>query len=330
MNTFAGAAPGHGLNLGQNLPRIISRRPLRHGVLALALALLTLLLGACSATRLAYNQAPNLVYWWIDGYTDLNDAQSVQLRQDIDSFFAWHRSTELPIYTGFLMQWQQLAVKDSTAQLTCIQFERLRSSYLRLIDRSLEPLARLALQLTPDQLQHMERHYAKSNQVFEEDYLGSPEQRLDTLLDKATSRYETLYGTLTDAQTALLTQRLRQSAFDPQRIHAERLRRQSDLLQTLRGLLGHAVGDNGSSPSATAPTTPPATQAAAVAALRAWHDRVMRAPVPGFHAYSESLVREGCEQFAALHNSTSPAQRAHAVDVLKGYEEDLRALMATH
>ena len=328
MNTFAGAAPGHGMNLGQNLPRIISRRSLRHGVLALALALLTLLLGACSATRLAYNQAPNLVYWWIDGYTDLNDPQSVQLRRDIDDFFAWHRSTELPIYTGMLLQWQQLAAKDSTAQITCIQFERLRSSYLRLIDRSLEPLARLALQLTPDQLQHMERHYAKSNQVFEKDYLrGSPEQRLDRLLDKAISRYETLYGTLNDAQITLLTNRLRQSAFDPQRVHAERLRRQSDLLQTLRSLLGHTGGNNGSSSSAT---TPPATHAAAVVALRAWHDRVMRAPVPGFHAYSESLVREGCEQFAALHNSTSPEQRAHAVDVLKGYEQDLRALMAAH
>jgi hypothetical protein len=39
-------------------------------------------------------------------------------------------------------------------------------------------------------------------------------------------------------------------------------------------------------------------------------------------------VKEGCAQFAAMHNSTSPEQRQHAVELFKRYEDDLRALSA--
>jgi hypothetical protein len=62
--------------------------------------------------------------------------------------------------------------------------------------------------------------------------------------------------------------------------------------------------------------------------LRGWSQRLLNSPTPGYAAYSASLVKDGCAQFAALHNSTSPEQRAHAIGVLKGYEADLRALAA--
>ena len=58
------------------MARIIAR--------ALVLGLLSLVLVGCSALRLAYNQAPSLGYWWIDGYADLNDAQTSVLRRDIE------------------------------------------------------------------------------------------------------------------------------------------------------------------------------------------------------------------------------------------------------
>jgi hypothetical protein len=40
------------------------------------------------------------------------------------------------------------------------------------------------------------------------------------------------------------------------------------------------------------------------------------------------LTQENCEGFAKLHNSTTPAQRQRFVETLKGYENDLRILMA--
>jgi Family of unknown function (DUF6279) len=302
MNTFPEATQGTSNNL-----RIIARRLLL-GTLALALV-------ACSAVRLAYNQAPSLAYWWIDGYADLNEVQTVQMRRDIDGFFAWHRSSELPGYIARLQQWQRLAQTDSQADQVCTQFDAVRSGYLRMIERGLEPMARVALTLTPDQLQHLQRKHTKNNLEFEKNYIRvSDEERLDNLMERALGRYETVYGGLTDPQLKLLRERIRQSPFDAQRVNTERLRRQADLLKTLRDL----QAERG------------ANTASAVVALRRWHDRVMQSPTPGFAAYSDSLVRSGCEQFAALHNTTSPEQRAHAVRVLKDYETDLRALAEPH
>ena len=298
MNTFPEATQGSSINL-----RIIAR-----GILLTALAAV---LVACSAVRLVYNQAPSLSYWWIDGYADLNEAQTAQVRRDIDGFFAWHRSSELPGYITRLQQWQRLAQNDSQAEQVCAQFDVVRSAYLRMVDRSLEPLARVALTLTPSQLQHLQRKQAKNNQEYEKRYLRvSEEERLDNLMERALDRYETLYGGLTDTQLKLLRERIRLSPFDAQRVNVERLRRQSDLLKTLRELQAERN-----------PST-----ASAVVALRHWHDRVMQSPIPGFASYSDSLVRNACEQFAAVHNTTSLEQRAHAVRVLKDYETDLRSL----
>ena len=47
------------------------------GLLCLALAGLS----GCSALRLGYNTAPELAYWWIDGYADFDDAQAPQVVQ---------------------------------------------------------------------------------------------------------------------------------------------------------------------------------------------------------------------------------------------------------
>ena len=38
-----------------------------------------LLLAGCSAVRLAYNQAPDLMYWWLNGYVDF-DAEAGRAR----------------------------------------------------------------------------------------------------------------------------------------------------------------------------------------------------------------------------------------------------------
>ena len=56
--------------------------------------------------------------------------------------------------------------------------------------------------------------------------------------------------------------------------------------------------------------------------------RIVQSPAPGYKAYADDLVRQGCAQFAQLHNSTTREQRANAVRVLKGYEDDLRVLSA--
>lgn len=290
---------------GLRLRRIIARRLAWLGAgLVLAVAL-----SACTAARLAYNQAPTISYWWLDAYVDLDDAQSTQTRDALDQFFQWHRQNELPVYAGRLREWQALAPADLTPAQACVQFEDVRERIERAADRTVEPFTRLALQLTPAQLEHLQRHQARSNEEFEKDFLrGNPEQRLKKRLERATSRSEMLYGTLSKEQLALLRELIQSSPFDAQRTQAERLRRQADLLQTVREAQ--------------------AAPARAQQLVREHYTRVNRSPTPGYNDYQRELVRQGCAQFARLHNSTTPEQRANAVRVLKGYEDDFRVLSA--
>lgn len=304
MNTSA--EPLRGLWLTE--PKIIVRR------LGLALALLgALLLGACSTTRLAYNQAPTLLYWWLDDYMDFSAEQSTQARQEIDAFLAWHRSTELPAYARQLQQWQALAGQDISTAQVCAQFELVRAAAQRASERGLEPLTRLAQQLSRPQVAHLQRRHDKSNQEFEEEYLeGSAEERLERRLDKAVSRSEMLYGRLSPAQREQVKKGLQQSPWDPQKTLQERLRRQSELLQTIQAIQALQSKPNGNPLDAS----------------RGYLNRMLQTPTAGYNANSPALVQHGCTQFAALHNSTSAEQRANAVRVLKGYENDLRALAA--
>lgn len=304
MNTSFGERL-RGLLAGDLLRRIIARRALH----LCAFLVLATTLAACTATRLAYNQAPTLSYWWIDRHVDLDDAQTAKTREDVNAFFQWHRRTELPAYASLLRQWQASALEDVSPAQACVQFEDIRQRLERAAAETVEPFARLALQLSPEQLEHLKRQQAETNEEFEKDFLrGSPEKRLNKRLDKAVGRSESFYGALSKAQRDLLRNWLQKSPFDPQRTLAERRRRQADLLQTVRDAQ--------------------ATPAKAEQLVREHIARIRQSPAPGYDAYNQELVRQGCAQFAMLHNSTTAEQRANAARTLKGYEDDLRTLSA--
>lgn len=279
-------------------------------IIAATLALLAL--GACSALRIGYGQAPNLIYWWIDGYADLNDSQSAQIRSDIDRFMAWHRSQELPRYAALLKRWQDMAQHNVTAEAVCRQYDDLREAWVRMAEQAGAPLARLAVQLDATQMAHFERHQHKSHESFEKDFLrGSPEQRLNRRTDRLLDRYETLYGPLSREQEALVRQGLARSPFDPQQTQQERLRLAAELRDMIRQWQALP-------PGAT-------RQTVKERAAGEWLARRLPPRQATDHPTAQ-VIRHGCEVYAALHNSTTPEQRAHSVRVLRDYETDIRSL----
>lgn len=289
---------------GAGSRRIIARTLLLPVLLATVLALT-----ACTTARLAYTQAPTLSYWWLDSHFDFDGEQASQVRGDIDGFFAWHRREELPVYADQLRRWQAMAPHDISADEACQQFETARRRLVGASERLIEPFARLAPQLTPAQLEHLNRRQARSNDEFARDFLrGTPEQRLQRRLDATVERYERFYGRLSDAQREGLRQSLAASPWDAQRTQAERERRQADLLHALREAQ--------------------AQPARARALLRGYAERLVVSPTPGYAAQSEAAIRHGCAQFAALHNSATPGQRERLARQLQGYEKDLQILSA--
>lgn len=273
--------------------------------------MLTLQTG-CSAIRLGYGQAPELAYWWLDGYADFDDVQTPRLRDSLAAYFAWHRQTQLPDYAALLERWRTDVAANTTPERSCAVWAEVRKRIDTAIERALPAAAELALNLAPAQLRNMERKYAEGNAKYRSEFLQTDAaQRQREAVKRAVERAETGYGGLDDAQVELVRQWVQRSPYDAEAALAERERRQQDLLQTLRQLR-----DDKASP------------AKAQQALRAYADGVARSPREPYRAYTEQLQQYNCAFAAAIHNATSAEQRQAAALKLKGWETDFRVLSA--
>ena len=281
--------------------------------LLVAILAFTLLQG-CSAVKLAYNNAPELGYWWIDSYADLDDVQSLRVREELTRLQQWHRSTELPRITKLLQQTRQLATADTTPEQVCALFADARKRIDAVVAQAETATVEVAMGLRPEQLGHIEAKFAKTNAEWQDDWIaGGPSERRARRLKASVERSEQFYGTLDERQLAVLRASIQQSAFDPQLSFAERLRRQRDMLQALRQIT-----------SAAGAPRPTAAQATAI--LRATLERSVNSPNPAYRAYAERAITDSCRTFAQLHNSTTAEQRERAVRRLAAYERDAREL----
>ena len=93
-----------------------------------ALLLLTpALLTGCSALRFGYKQAPELAFWWLDGYADFDEARSRQARERIAQWFAWHRRSQLPDAAALLARMQTDVLADASPDRACRWWSEWRS-----------------------------------------------------------------------------------------------------------------------------------------------------------------------------------------------------------
>lgn len=275
-----------------------------------ALLLVSGVLAGCSAVRFGYNQGPELLFWWLDGYADFDDTQARQVRGRLGEWFSWHRRTQLPDYATLLARAQADVLSDTTPDRTCRWFAELRQRGEVAAEQALPLAAEVLTTLKPAQIQHIERRQARVNEEFRSDYLDKdPARRLERSVDRAIERVEFLYGSLDDRQRALVARLVGSSPFDAEAWYAERVQRQQEALQTIRRLAGTGVDRD-----------------TAVAAMRAYGERMARSPREGYRRYQEKLESYNCAFAATLHNATTAAQRQAAANRLRGWEADFRAL----
>jgi hypothetical protein len=266
----------------------------------------TLLLGAlltgCGATKLAYNNAPSLSYWYLDAYFDFDAAQTQRVRKDLDTVHAWHRKNELPVWTQQISALKARALQDADADTFCKLGTSMQQSFTSMLDQMVPTLTVLAPQLSEAQLQHIGQQYEKKNAEWREKYVdGTASKQLDQRTKRTVERAEKFYGSLRKDQIALLRKELEASSYDPQAMYREKLRQHQDVLQTLRNN----------------PTQ---------ASLRALLQRSMSPPDASYRQAMDKVTREGCSMMAALHNSMTAAQRKELQTTLQGYEDDFRSL----
>lgn len=277
------------------------------GLLALAAVL-----SACSAIKLGYNNLDDLAYWWLDSYVEFSDEQALRVRDDLARLHLWHRAQELPRFAELLHGVEELAPGDVTSAHACAVFKQVVERLNAAAEQASPAMITFAMSLTPEQLQHLQRKYARNNDEYRKEWVRPTaaevaEKRFKLFLQRS----ESIYGTLDEPQRAVLRRQVEQSIFDGQRLLAERMRRQRDALQVLRKL-----------------ATEPVSFSEAGSMLRGYFARVQEPPDPAERRYQQALVDEGCRNLAGLHNSTTPAQRQVAVRRLRAYQRDLGELAA--
>jgi hypothetical protein len=246
---------------------------------------------------------------------DFNAEQEARVKEALNQWFAWHRTTQLPDYANLLAAAQVQVMQPATPAQVCGWADDLRARIAVAFAQGVPLAADLLPSLKPEQLAHLERKYRKSNQEFEEDFLQpQADERLKASVKRGIDRTEMLYGRLDERQRQLVAAGVAASPFDAAAWFAERQRVQSETLQTLARLSagGAARADRDSN----------------LAGLQALAARVQRAPGGDYRAYQQRLSEYNCAFFAQVHNSTTPAQRQTARAKLKGWEDDLRALVA--
>ena len=278
------------------------------GLLALFLAIT---LAGCSVVRLGYSQLPDLSYWWVDSYLDLNEAQSSPLRQDLLRLHDWHRQQELPILANTLATLQAQALQDTSPQRLCQLLDSLKPRLQAVAEQAAPGFAALAERLKPEQLEHLQRQLDKRQQQWRKEWqAGSPAEQLVRRSERLIDRSERFYGRLDTPQRALLRASVQASSYEPAMAEDELLRRHQDLLQTLQTLAGGGLGAQ--------------RIKADVAQLLA---RLLNSPNPAYRAHMETVQQENCQTLATLHNSSTPAQRQKLVESLAGFEADARSLI---
>jgi hypothetical protein len=282
----------------------VGKRFLMLGLLCLLLAL-----GGCSAARLGYGAAPDLMSLWLDSYFDFDNAQARRVGAELKTLHRWHRSEEMPLVAELLQEAQTLALQNPDGPRFCALYASVFQRSEALTQRAMPIAAAVAPGLKPEQLAGLAKAYEKNNRKMREEWQEARAQGMDTRTRKSLERMQDLYGKLSAEQTRAFKDAMAQTGFDEKRYFEEVQARQQAVLQTLERLRGADVST-------------------AQSALADLAQRYVQSSNPAYRQYHEQMTANTCQAFARLHAQTSAEQRKHMVRLLKGYENDVRALAA--
>lgn len=268
------------------------------------LLLLSCFINSCGLVNTIYNNAPDVVSWWLDDYFDFTQAQKNVLNPALINLHNWHRQQQLPDYVAMLKDLQTEVSKEQLSpEAACGTIGRIKTSYRQLQLESIAIITEVAPLLTDKQLQYFRTKLEKRAQKWKDEWLQeSPEAQLEARLEKVEDFAEKMYGTLDEAQHNLLKQDLTDSAIQPSLTYAEILRRNQDVYQIL-----------------TTIRNPSVSPAEKFHRVKEGFDRLEDSPNPMYQTYANQMVKRSCAVISHLHATTTSKQKQHARDYVETY-----------
>jgi hypothetical protein len=200
------------------------------------------LVAACSALRLAYDNADVYVKYRAGRYLDLKGAQDHELAQRIDSFFAWHRENALPAYARVAEE-AAARMDDGLSREDLVWGYDSLVAHARLSLRdAARRIAPLLDRLTSEQVAYMEQGFAEDNREFARENLrGSEEDRRKRRAKRVEERLEDWVGNLSQAQVERVRRYSERAPLMGELRDRDRRRLQAELLGMVRARQAQAV-----------------------------------------------------------------------------------------
>lgn len=151
-------------------PRIAKR-------LLLAVAVLFLLNGC--ATKIAYHYLDFALIWTLEKYVELDKPQKKKLKEEMEAFHQWHRSTQLPLYSSYMADFKS---RYQQAPLTGNQMhaevDQLQVYLDACIEHLMPSLVDLAASLSDEQVEELLANIAEDRADYRKKYIDVSTEEL--------------------------------------------------------------------------------------------------------------------------------------------------------
>lgn len=278
------------------------------------LMLLIVVAAGCSSIRLTYDHGDTLLYWWLNAYVDLDSDQKAWVKQDIDKLFQWHRKTQLQDYAQFLGGAQkQLQAGNVTQADLLADYDDVMKRTQALLMRALPDLTDLVRSLKPEQIEAMEKKFAKNNEEFRKKNMrGNTDKQNEYRYDKSMEQFELWFGSFSDEQEAQIRKASDARPLDNNLWLEERMRRQNAILAVVRKVQGEKLGK----------------EAASDLIRKLIDDSFGPAQHAGHEAFFESYKTGTAQLVLTVIKLANAEQKDHAVKRMQGWIDDFKGLAA--
>jgi hypothetical protein len=275
-----------------------------------------LVLGACSAIKLGYNNSATFAHTYLTSKVDFDNDQSALMKTSLRGLVEWHRNNELPLLAEELQKARLvLAPKGESLQpVTAAQVaalnQAIRTSLRRTADEAAPVIAKNMLGLWPNQIADIQEALNKSNQDYRDKRMASnAAERIEQSVERMAERFERWLGDLNPKQMARIEQWAKSAANNPQQNYEKRLKRQQVFMQLVSQSANRQIDQ--------------ATLTREVAELlNDWQTPGNTAERKDFELRQQAVV----ELVVDVLNACNVAQRRNAADRAASWAEDFQIL----
>ncbi len=268
-------------------------------------------INSCGFVKTVYNNAPEVISWWLDDYFDFTQSQQSVLKPALHNLHYWHRQNQLPTYVSILKDLQNDVVKDQISSIeACGEIDDIQGSIRKLQLEFIPVIIEIVPLLSEKQLQYFQTTLEKRTFKWKSEWVqDTAEEQLNVRLAKIEDFAEKVYGSLNNSQLIMLKQNLATTPIKPMISYAETLRRNEDVYQIVASLQKKSLSPESKSQL-----------------VKEGFERLQNSPNQMYQTYANQIKQRTCEIIADLHASTDAKQKQHAKDWLENYIIQLSSL----